>query len=1755
MLQNMVINKIISLISKESLVSENRLQEIVDFLEAPSSFEKLQGIKVVLPRLERLIPWFEALGHDNFLPVELQIVLKTVCDAKDLWLTKLPYETSRHMGIRNFLVGSIQHHPLYSVFTEFEGNLHQELLVAPFLALFVIEFKKSDTSSGVKKSAADNIRKLLNPDSVEGRQLQSLYDENIPDLNDIDQVFSIAKSLKSLRWIGDLSQKPRSNSGYAKKHKEHDKQLNQPHSWSDKHHPKAKVKLVKRNPIWKDKKVSLKGLSSEEIGEVEEIILSPPNADFDVDLLQRRLSLYSEMDHQHLLWRWQHLNPNEVSWIKNEITSLIANNELIGLLLGLSICTARSVSELLLIHVQFHPPQTNSTADSRVWLSPNLGVLSHPAYAPPNAFIPDEEQQQILQPTNDTVVLSIPDIIKKACHKFIARQYDEQTLGEVFDLTPERAEKLVKEWCSKARQRSGFIRITRARIKNWGVQHILGVTHDPALTAHLFWFDSGNSSSVYYANYSSSQLQENYSDGMRLILGDTTSYPYSAYFVGSKLSVTPEIVSLWIKNWKEDLAAARQLSGLERLVAEHNHLTIYTVMMLMFITGHRDVTDPFEDLTRYDEQTGTFVIADKMDGTSDNGRLVWLCETSKIQIKAYVEHLRGLASRLPPYDSLLSKRIEKLINDDKSNLPFFFLLENVVRKGISLPLPIQITPKVMTGLLQLPVPLNWTRHYLSTYLRRAGVPAEYIHYQLDHLQRGQRFDGTYSILSVDDIGEILQPALECLSEQVGWTVITGLKSFPVRESKFKFEQHRWIVGSKVRAKHRTERKQHFKNSVDDIIERIDLDKITEEGLAAVLKDIDITFKTEGERLHAQRMIFDVLKQHSYQTEVLMRKQWSLSKPLPNDVSIFNLSHGSNLKLGRNIRQMIRDWAEELSIHCDDNVQWQSLLLASAIFEGGLLQETFQEQLLEKFNSNFYSLNDVLWLEFDDHSYKPAAIRRWLPDPFTTLILLAIRKRFVNNDTIISSNIKRIILKRFGIKSFADLLSIAQSLYIVELPAYLAHYATGRLQSASLPNKAWLRFISGQHFSSVEKDETNELPIDTITINDRPRLPSKTSEFKNRTLLYPTGQGVRGQVRQLLSKAEEQARHYSRDNVIESLNQILVENKPEISVFLTALLEWTLLLLNKGRAKPRLAISTVRDYYLKIGRHLYEITWHYFDFSELDEEDFMRIYSDTLEFTTIENRPSNTALLEDFHRFIQKQYDVPIIDFNEIEPNRKGVSVRPNLLLENEYRHVCSQLPRGKRSAMMLAYRGRMRGKEIRQISISDIHLNALPVITIRSVANKKTKSIAGIRQYAIQQSIAQEEIEDLNEMVELCRLNGMTYLSEILADDYNQDLQQKIRQITGDESMVSYDMRHSAATLSILKSTLPKSSWPLGLADAETSSETIENTRQYYFGATHKTRRLLFQEAMQTGHRSPSTTLASYTHHLDWALHDALVQKQDISYKLLECLTGLPQVTFRKLRHQNDEHDYVRKLMKKISGLVKLEEPKHAKELLNHNALIKYIPSIYPESLTFVLEVIRLYEEGFTTAVIAQKMELDEEAIIAWLKRKSIMESQSGYRLNKLPKEERWLSKEFASSLTFLEKQICCGEPSKTILDLLNHFVSYYQSHLDTVFFDQVELVENWVKSLQALGISSADMALVVPTNHSFWSEKTAQDNCLHELGISSVQLMSRGVNSRSWQAVKNPGLGICITAKSDMDGRVSVQKDLNLLLFSAGCLIELPPS
>jgi hypothetical protein len=195
-------------------------------------------------------------------------------------------------------------------------------------------------------------------------------------------------------------------------------------------------------------------------------------------------------------------------------------------------------------------------------------------------------------------------------------------------------------------------------------------------------------------------------------------------------------------------------------------------MMLMCSSGHRAVNDAFYDPSALLLEHSAVLITDKVELMEHEGRLVWLGDVATKQHQYYLQHLECLALALWKFEPRLSHAIKTLLNPlGPRALPLFFYL---TPSGWA-----SIRPRSLSQSLGSlwPWPLNANRHFLATQLRRLKVPAEYISYQLGHMQIGQMPFGQFSLLSPKAVGAYLVPALTELERQCGWESLPGLRPY------------------------------------------------------------------------------------------------------------------------------------------------------------------------------------------------------------------------------------------------------------------------------------------------------------------------------------------------------------------------------------------------------------------------------------------------------------------------------------------------------------------------------------------------------------------------------------------------------------------------------------------------------------------------------------------------------------------------------------------------------------------------------------------------------------------------------------------------------------------------------------------------------------------------------------------------------------------------------------------------------------------
>lgn len=241
--------------------------------------------------------------------------------------------------------------------------------------------------------------------------------------------------------------------------------------------------------------------------------------------------------------------------------------------------------------------------------------------------------------------------------------------------------------------------------------------------------------------------------------------------VGSRYVPRKESVQNLVKNLRKRITES---TAEMRIIDLHNAITIYTVQMLGYATGYRNVRDPLLQEAEIDRETCFAVISDKDDDSYYNSRIVWLPDLCMRQLDSYREHLELFQQWLFEYDQKLFFKVrEEAVTGrhaDRTNPALLILWKD----GRDNPL----SPKVMkhlVGDVGFDLPGNANRHYLRTMLLARNCPLEVIDAFMGHWSRGVEPWGRYSGLSPITYRQELSHHLVKLLESAGWEVEYGLR--------------------------------------------------------------------------------------------------------------------------------------------------------------------------------------------------------------------------------------------------------------------------------------------------------------------------------------------------------------------------------------------------------------------------------------------------------------------------------------------------------------------------------------------------------------------------------------------------------------------------------------------------------------------------------------------------------------------------------------------------------------------------------------------------------------------------------------------------------------------------------------------------------------------------------------------------------------------------------------------------------------------
>lgn len=615
-----------------------------------------------------------------------------------------------------------------------------------------------------------------------------------------------------------------------------------------------------------------------------------------------------------------------------------------------------------------------------------------------------------------------------------------------------------------------------------------------------------------------------------------------------------------------------------------------------------------------------------------------------------------------------------------------------------------------------------------------------------------------------------------------------------------------------------------------------------------------------------------------------------------------------------------------------------LVIVCAISFGGLCFEeplrAFYEILKERSKKPINLNNDVCY-EFeyrknghpcnvayiDENGDKQTfSFRRWSPDLITKSALIGYyRTRNTNQDALPSFDelMLQIACRIFGSKASApalnkilpQLLNAGMLLTNCKLHDWLFSYCTGETFAASADPR------SLKHFCQ---------PLGHQKIQTPKAVPCSSSKVSNNNWILTKQTGLIGTtqasdfklLKNLISICESEIAHRDRQRTIKLYNGA-IKRHGTISLPCEILINWVLNKLNDGKKWQHGGTTPFR--YLKALHEIWLNYWLERNISDAEQYDADETYQYLLLAADAIDKSATSALVG-LYKFIVEYYPEEIQIPENHEEEDKVTFVRSKLVSNELYEKVRDEMQlhyqdksiyfkRAIDLILILVYRCGIRIKECFHIRMKDIALLTDYILVIRK-REESGKTFSSNRQLNLSLLLTKEELKIFKLFIEmrkyqtLGKRDALLFTQDVNTNtkfDYStvNDVVINLMQRFTDEYFVFYEFRHTAITNWIL----------ICFADIQTavtwtgySEEQVNKIKANY---SINNSLILDQIKGFAGHLSPSITLSSYAHLVEFCLANSLL---NIKFKftlknladILNCSQKALRKTLNKLSHPGD---------------------------------------------------------------------------------------------------------------------------------------------------------------------------------------------------------------------------------------------------------------
>lgn len=566
------------------------------------------------------------------------------------------------------------------------------------------------------------------------------------------------------------------------------------------------------------------------------------------------------------------------------------------------------------------------------------------------------------------------------------------------------------------------------------------------------------------------------------------------------------------------------------------------------------------------------------------------------------------------------------------------------------------------------------------------------------------------------------------------------------------------------------------------------------------------------------------------------------------------------------------------------------LVYSAVSRGLLFQTTWQERFFLSREADYRCLQDLVWIEMQESgdlaemAGEPRA-RRWVLDPVTARLLLHWREAGKADQPLVGNKTQawkslRIYFQEAGVprefqpKNIAEFTHWQRVAACADLSRLLTRYARGRVTCTGLSPEAWFRVLTGKAVHRARpcgidgrKTPAQKTDLNVGTTALRPVSAQLALLNRATTLLGAIGKGA------------------SRAKTSEALQRILEESKEHVTFIERLILEWLILHARQGRRKGGNLQATSALRYLGSLKRVLVMAFSDVDAQTLDAAGWLERLQRAIDDAS--DRMTGRQLLR-FCAFLQTQKAVPAFDYLDLDLIEDDLAgVRANVVTVDEFERSmkrfkgASRLDRIRRLVSVLSFYAGLRNEEGCLLRFCDVHGRSAAELRVRSTSLNRLKRPTSERiirlkallpsrwydEFMRYVSLRADELGPTNLTAPLFAMPGELKVP-VREVDIVRPVQEALREITGDETVVFYNLRHSFANWLLVRLLIPM--------QPELACSRVAALRHPFFDPAacselrarlglppSATAAVLDYVAACMGHISSTTTLAHYLHLFD----------------------------------------------------------------------------------------------------------------------------------------------------------------------------------------------------------------------------------------------------------------------------------------------------